>query len=87
MCPTRWPRHQAGLLRPGRQLVKGESISYVGRALIKRDAMLYDYMDKQAVQRLVMEHLEGKQNRRLLIWSLINVENWLDQTMTGEAGA
>jgi len=29
----------------------------------------------------VDEHLEGKQNRRLLIWSLLNLEEWMGATL------
>jgi asparagine synthase (glutamine-hydrolysing) len=41
------------------------------------DAHLYSLLDREAVQRLVNEHLDGDQNRRLLIWSLLNVEQLL----------
>jgi len=34
-------------------------------------------MDYDEVKGLVFEHLEGKQNRRLFIWSLLNFELWL----------
>jgi asparagine synthase (glutamine-hydrolysing) len=27
----------------------------------------------------VNKHLEGKQNRRLLIWSLLSVEHWCEK--------
>jgi asparagine synthase (glutamine-hydrolysing) len=37
-------------------------------------------MDGDAVKALVNEHLNGKQNRRLLIWSLLNTEQWLQDT-------
>ena len=40
----------------------------------------YDYLDAKTVQRLVGEHLEGKHNRRLLIWSLLNLECWCEQS-------
>jgi asparagine synthase (glutamine-hydrolysing) len=39
-------------------------------------ARIYSFLDKEAVQKLVDEHLEGKQNRRLFIWSLLNFEWW-----------
>ena len=42
-------------------------------------ARIYDYLDKQAVQGLVGEHLSGDRNRRLLIWSLLNLEEVLGQ--------
>lgn len=33
-------------------------------------------MDKDATQKLINEHLSGKENRRLFIWSLLNFEEW-----------
>lgn len=73
-----------GFSAPDASWFKGESISYVADTLIKRNARLYDYLDKNAVRSLVLEHLEGKKNRRLLIWSLINMENWLGQAKPDE---
>ena len=32
---------------------------------------------KAALQRLVDEHLQGQRIRRLLIWSLLNLEWWI----------
>ena len=36
-------------------------------------------MDKDEVQKLVNEHLSENKNRRLLIWSLLNAEEWCKQ--------
>jgi asparagine synthase (glutamine-hydrolysing) len=36
-------------------------------------------LDRNAVQQLVDQHLRGEQNRRLLIWSLLNVEQWFEE--------
>lgn len=72
-----------GFSAPDASWFKGESINYVAKALIKRDAAIYSFMDADSVKKLVMEHLEGDKNRRLLIWSLLNVEEWLGQ-MQGE---
>jgi asparagine synthase (glutamine-hydrolysing) len=33
----------------------------------------------------VQEHLSGQHNRRLLIWSLLSVENWCEQFLHGSA--
>jgi len=38
-------------------------------------------LDRQSVQNLVHEHLNGKINRRLLIWSLLNLEVILETEM------
>lgn len=66
-----------GFSAPDASWFKGESIDYVRQMLFDNDAMIYEYLDKSAVLALINEHLEGKQNRRLFIWSLLNVECWL----------
>lgn len=68
-----------GFSAPDASWFKGDSISYVGRTLIRRRARIYDYLDEASIKELVMEHLEGKKNRRLLIWSLLNLEEMLAQ--------
>jgi asparagine synthase (glutamine-hydrolysing) len=42
-------------------------------------AHIYRLLDPAAVHELVEEHLRGEQNRRLLVWSLLNVDEWLTQ--------
>ena len=66
-----------GFSAPDASWFKGESIEYVKYRLFDSKALIYDYMDKKAVLSLVNEHLSGKKNRRLLIWSLLNFEWWL----------
>ena len=68
-----------GFSAPDASWFKGESIDYVRRQLFNRQARIYDLLEREAVQGLVNEHLEGKQNRRLLIWSLLNLENWCER--------
>ncbi|GAB6057099.1 asparagine synthase (glutamine-hydrolyzing) [Desulfonatronum parangueonense] len=68
-----------GFSAPDASWFKGESIAYVSNQLVKRNARIYEYLDGNAVRPLILEHLEGKKNRRLLIWSLLNLEHWLDQ--------
>jgi asparagine synthase (glutamine-hydrolysing) len=38
-------------------------------------------MDRSVVEALLREHLNGRQNKRLLIWSLLNVEQYLKDTL------
>ncbi len=66
-----------GFSAPDSSWFKGESIDYVRRELLDPKAALYDYLDYATVRRLVEEHLSGQKNRRLLIWSFLNVEHWL----------
>jgi asparagine synthase (glutamine-hydrolysing) len=67
-----------GFSAPDASWFKGESVEYVKREILDRGARLYRYLDQEAVRRLVNEHLEGKQNRRLFIWSLLNLEKWCE---------
>jgi len=69
-----------GFSAPDASWFKGESIDYVRRILFDFDARIYQYLDRNAVLTLVNEHLDGRQNRRLFIWSLLNVECWLKET-------
>ena len=57
---------------------KGDSIEFVKRTLLGGDSKIYSFLDKSTVEKLVKEHLSGTENRRLLIWSLLNVEQWLN---------
>ena len=67
-----------GFSAPDSSWFKGESIDFVRKRLMTDDARLYQLLDKSAIQSLVNQHLDGEQNRRLLIWSLLNVEQWLE---------
>jgi asparagine synthase (glutamine-hydrolysing) len=67
-----------GFSGPDGTWFKGESIDYVRRLLYNGNARIYDYLDRKAVQVLVDEHLMGVSNRRLLIWSLIYLENLME---------
>jgi asparagine synthase (glutamine-hydrolysing) len=66
-----------GFSSPDKSWFKGESIDFVKKRIIQNDSPLYNFFDAQSLRDIVSEHLEGKKNRRLFIWSLINFEQWL----------
>ena len=68
-----------GFSSPDASWFKGESIDYVKRALVNPRARIYEFLDHETVDGLIHEHLDGRQNRRLLIWSLLNVESLLQR--------
>jgi asparagine synthase (glutamine-hydrolysing) len=72
-----------GFSGPDASWFRGESIDYVRRSLLSRDAAIYDYLDRDVVGGLLNEHLEGRANRRLLVWSLLYLENFLSCFMSG----
>jgi asparagine synthase (glutamine-hydrolysing) len=66
-----------GFSSPDASWFKGESIELVKRTLMNSRARIYEVLDQQAVTTLIEQHLRGEQNRRLFIWSLLNVEAYL----------
>jgi asparagine synthase (glutamine-hydrolysing) len=71
-------REKQGFSAPDASWFKGESIDYVRRRLHNNRARIYDYLDAGTVKGLIDDHLEGRENRRLLIWSLLNLEQWCE---------
>ncbi|MEQ8746012.1 asparagine synthase (glutamine-hydrolyzing) [Pyruvatibacter sp.] len=69
-------REKQGFSAPDASWFKGESIDYVRETIGSDDAHIWNYMDQSVTRELVQEHLDGRQNRRLLIWSLLNVEHF-----------
>jgi asparagine synthase (glutamine-hydrolysing) len=65
-----------GFSAPDASWFKGESIEYVKRTLFGKQARQFEFLDRDTVQQLAGEHLAGKTNRRLLIWSLLSFELW-----------
>jgi asparagine synthase (glutamine-hydrolysing) len=68
-----------GFSAPDASWFKGESIDYVRRTLLDRNARIYDYLDADETKALVNEHLDGEHNHRLAIWSLLSIETWAEQ--------
>ena len=71
-------RQKQGFSSPDASWFKGESIDFVKTKLFNGYTPLYDYLDKHSVSKLVNQHLDGEVNRRLLIWSLLNVNIYLE---------
>jgi asparagine synthase (glutamine-hydrolysing) len=80
-----------GFSGPDAAWFRGDSVDYVRRVIHDPDARMYEFLDPKTVGRLVDDHLAGKENRRLLLWSLLNFEHWcgtfLDGPVAAPAGA
>jgi asparagine synthase (glutamine-hydrolysing) len=72
-----------GFSAPDASWFRGDSMEYVRRALMGPDARIFGLLDRGAVHALVNDHLEGRENRRLLIWSLLTLEEWLKHSEAG----
>ena len=67
-----------GFSAPDESWFRGESIEYVNERLFNPNARIYSFMEPGVVQSLLKEHLSGEVNRRLLIWSLLYLEEFLE---------
>jgi asparagine synthase (glutamine-hydrolysing) len=76
-----------GFSAPDASWFKGDSMDFVRRTLLNGQARIYGLLDRATAQSLIQEHLSGAQNRRLLIWSLLSVEQWLAGNGAGAAPA
>lgn len=66
-----------GFSGPDGSWFKGESINFVKQKLLDDDAPLYKYLSANIVQEMIKEHLDGDKNCRLLIWSLLSINETL----------
>lgn len=65
-----------GFSGPDATWFRGESIDYIRRVIDADDSRIYEFVRPETVRSLVEEHLSGRENRRLLLWSLLNLEHW-----------
>jgi asparagine synthase (glutamine-hydrolysing) len=65
-----------GFSGPDATWFRGESIDYIRRVIDADDSRIYEFVRPESVRSLVEEHLTGRENRRLLLWSLLNLEHW-----------
>lgn len=69
-------REKQGFSAPDATWFKGDSIEYVKKMLYNPHAQIYNFLDFPSIKFRLNEHIEGKKNNRLLIWSLLSVEHW-----------
>lgn len=68
-----------GFSSPDASWFKGESIDFVRRTLLDGHARIYGVLCRQSILPMIEQHLAGEKNRRLMIWSLLNVEAWMKE--------
>lgn len=66
-----------GFSGPDASWFRGDSLDYVKKLLFTPKAQIWQYLDYATAETLTQEHMAGKQNHRLFIWSLLSIEWWL----------
>ncbi len=66
-------REKQGFSAPDASWFKGESIDFTKKILLENDSPIYNYLSKKKVESALENHINGRENKRLLIWSLLNL--------------
>jgi len=66
-----------GFSAPDATWFQKENRDYLQSLLFTENAKIYKFLKKNIIHQLINEHFDNKINNRLLIWSLINLENWM----------
>jgi asparagine synthase (glutamine-hydrolysing) len=69
-------RKKTGFSAPDASWFRGESIRYVDQLLRDPKAAMFEFLSRPYVERTLDEHVSGRVNHRLLIWSLLCFEWW-----------
>lgn len=71
-------RQKQGFSSPDASWFRGESVDFVTKTLAARPGELAGIFDIETVRGFLEEHITGKDNRRLVLWSLMNLKLWRD---------
>lgn len=63
-----------GFSAPDAEWFRGPSIVWMQARLLDRDSPIYDLLDYDITKLLIEDHVSGRSNRRLLIWSLLSLD-------------
>ncbi len=74
-------REKQGFSAPDGTWFRGESVDYVRGLLLAPKTRIYEYVNRPYVRGKLDEHASEKKNNRLLIWSLLCFEHWLQRFM------
>jgi asparagine synthase (glutamine-hydrolysing) len=70
-----------GFSAPDSSWFKGQSLDFVVSKILSSNSKISNFIDLPTMELLFNQHLSGKKNRRLLIWSLLSTEYWLEQNL------
>jgi len=79
-------RTKQGFSAPDASWFRGESIDYINRLLRDPKAIIHDFLDRKYVTEILDDHCSGRNNRRLLIWSMLSFEWWCRAFLTDFKG-
>lgn len=82
--PEIMQRRKQGFSSPEASWYRGENAAYVRDMLLGKDLISTEFLCADFIRQAVTDHLEGRRNNRLLIWSLLSFEQWCRVFLSGE---
>lgn len=79
-------KRKQGFSAPDQSWYQGPLMSYIKTVLLDKKTLSRGYFREASIRQVLDEHLAGKVNHRLLIWSLLSFEFWNRLFMDGEGG-
>jgi asparagine synthase (glutamine-hydrolysing) len=77
-------KRKQGFSAPEQSWYQGPLMNYVKAILLDRKTLSRGFFQEASIRRVLEEHLTGKANHRLLIWSLLSFEFWNRLFMDGD---
>lgn len=69
-------RKKQGFSSPDENWYRNESYDYIKEVLLSGNLHSSNIIDPKFIEKIVKEHVNGRKNNRLLIWSFLNFEIW-----------
>jgi asparagine synthase (glutamine-hydrolysing) len=64
-----------GFSSPDASWFKNESVEYLKKRIILGNSDIYRYINRNLCSEIVFKHIDGIENRRLFIWSLLSFDS------------
>lgn len=77
-------RKKQGFSAPDESWYRGENLKYIESLLLNEKTVSEEFINPKYMRSIIKEHMEGKANHRLLIWSFLNFEWWCRIFLNGE---
>ena len=65
-----------GFSAPDQSWYMQKLVQYIKETIVSERALDRGFFQKTYLENILQEHIQGKQNHRLLIWSLLSFEWW-----------
>lgn len=72
-------RKKLGFKVPIEEWFRTSLSGFLNESIVVPGALLHEFLAKDVIHTLYKDHLNGRQNHEKILWSLLNIEIWLQQ--------